>query len=233
MPRDRAPDELRPVRMHLGYTDATPGSVLIEMGRTRVLCTASVDDEVPRWMRDSGRGWVTAEYGMLPGSSEERIRRDSYTKGRQLEISRLIGRALRAVVDLRAMGERMVRVDCDVIQADGGTRTASVTGGWVALWDACEWAVGRSLMLANPIRDQVAAVSVGIVEGAVLVDLDYESDAAAEVDLNVVMSGSGDLVEVQGTAEGRPFPRADLDRMLDLAEVGIAELVAAQRKATT
>lgn len=232
MTRDRAFDELRPVRLHLGYTDATPGSVLIEMGRTRVLCTASIEPDVPRWMRDSGRGWVTAEYSMLPGSSAERIRRDAYTKGRQQEISRLIGRALRSVVNLAAMPDCMVRVDCDVIQADGGTRTASVTGAWVALWDACEWAVGRSLMGRNPIVDQVAAVAVGLVDGAVLLDLDYESDVAAEVDLNVVMSGIGELVEVQGTAEGHSFTRADLDRMLDLAGAGIAELVEAQRRAS-
>ncbi len=232
MPRERANDELRPVRMHLGYTDATPGSVLIEMGRTRVLCTASVDDDVPRWMRDSGRGWVTAEYGMLPGSSEDRIRRDSYTRGRQQEISRLIGRALRAAVDLEAMGEAMVRVDCDVIQADGGTRTAAITGAWVALWDAVVWAERRSLVRRNPIRDHVAATSVGLVGGQLLLDLEYESDAAADVDLNVVMSGSGDLIEVQGTAEGEPFSRTTLNAMLDLAERGIAELVDAQRRAT-
>lgn len=232
MPRDRADDELRQVRMHLGYTQATPGSVLIEMGRTRVLCTASVDDEIPRWMRDSGKGWVTAEYGMLPGSSNERIRRDSYTKGRQQEISRMIGRALRAVVDMGAMNERMIRVDCDVIEADGGTRTASITGAWIALWDACEWAVSRSMMNRNPIIDQVAAISVGIVDGRTLLDLEYESDAAADVDLNVVMSGRGGLVEVQGTAEGSVYTRSDLDRMLDLAETGIAELVELQKQAT-
>ena len=232
MARERPNDVLRPVRMHLGFTDATPGSVLIEMGRTRVLCTASVDDELPRWMRDSGRGWVTAEYGMLPGSSEDRIRRDSYTRGRQQEISRLIGRALRAAVDLEAMGEGMVRVDCDVIQADGGTRTAAITGAWVALWDACEWAEQRSLIRRNPVRDQVAAVSVGLVGDELMLDLEYESDAAADVDLNVVMSGSGDLIEVQGTAEGRPFSRATLDAMLDLAASGIEELVTAQKQAT-
>ena len=232
MPRDRAPDELRPVRLQLGYTDATPGSVLIEMGRTRVLCTASVESEVPRWMRNSGRGWVTAEYGMLPGSSNERIGRDSYAKGRSLEISRLIGRALRSVVDLKAMGEGMVRVDCDVIQADGGTRTAAVTGAWVALWDAFEWGVGNGVFPRNPIIDQVAAISVGVVGGDVLLDLEYESDVAADVDMNVVMSGRGLLVEVQGTAEGAPFSREELDRMLDVAASGIDELVAMQRQAT-
>ena len=230
--RDRAPDELRPLRLHVGYTDATPGSVLIEMGRTRVLCTASVEADIPRWMRDSGKGWITAEYAMLPGSSSERIRRDSYTKGRQQEISRLIGRALRSVVNLDQMSDVMVRVDCDVIQADGGTRTAAVTGAWVALHEAMEWALGQSLVVRNPIRDQVAATSVGIVEGEILLDLEYESDAAAQVDLNVVMSGEGGLVEVQGTAEGDPFDRDQLDQMLDLAATGIRELVDAQIRAT-
>jgi ribonuclease PH len=232
MTRSRPADELRAVRLHLGYTEMTPGSVLIEMGKTRVLCTAAVDTDMPRWMRGSGKGWVTAEYGMLPGSSTERIRRDSYTKGRQQEISRLIGRALRAVVKLESMGEVMIRVDCDVVQADGGTRTAAITGAWVALWDACEWAVARNLMGRNPVYDNVAAVSVGMVGGETLLDLEYESDAAADVDLNVVMAGSGGLVEVQGTAEGSVFDRSDLDRMLDLATDGIAELIDMQKQAT-
>ena len=231
MPRTRPADELRQVRMHLGYTEMTPGSVLIEMGKTRVLCTASVDTNVPRWMRDSDKGWVTAEYGMLPGSSNDRIRRDSYTKGRQQEISRLIGRALRAVVKAEAMPGIMIRLDCDVIQADGGTRTAAITGAWVALHDACEWAVGRNIIERNPVYDHVAATSVGIVEGEVLLDLEYESDAAADVDLNVVMAGSGGLVEVQGTAEGLVFDRNDLNTMLDLAESGIAELIDMQKQA--
>jgi ribonuclease PH len=233
MVRERPADELREVRLHLGYTDATPGSVLIEMGRTRVLCTASIETEVPRWMRDSGRGWVTAEYGMLPGSSNERIRRDSYTKGRQQEISRLIGRALRSVISLDGLDQTMIRVDCDVIQADGGTRTAAVTGAWVALHETCEWAVGQGILGRNPLRDQVAAISVGLVDGEVLLDLEYESDVAADVDMNVVMSGEGQLVEVQGTAEGRPFDRAALDQMLDLAASGIRELVNMQIRATT
>jgi ribonuclease PH len=230
--RDRAPDELRPLRLHVGYTDATPGSVLIEMGRTRVLCTASVEKDIPRWMRESGKGWVTAEYAMLPGSSSERIRRDSWTKGRQQEISRLIGRALRSVVGLDKMSDVMVRVDCDVIQADGGTRTAAVTGAWVAMHEALEWALGENLVVRNPIRDQVAATSVGIVDGEILLDLEYESDVAAQVDLNVVMAGEGGLVEVQGTAEGEPFDRSQLDAMLDLAAAGIRELVDAQIRAT-
>ncbi len=231
--RDRAHDELRPVRLHVGYTDATPGSVLIEMGRTRVLCTASVDTDLPRWMRDSGNGWVTAEYAMLPGSSSERIRRDSYTKGRQQEISRLIGRALRSIISLDKMPNVAVRVDCDVIQADGGTRTAAVTGAWVAMNEAREWARAENLVVRNPIRDQVAATSVGIVDGEILLDLEYESDAAAQVDLNVVMAGEGGLVEVQGTAEGAPFDRAQLDQMLDLAAAGIRDLVDAQIRAAT
>lgn len=232
MTRTRAHDELRPVRLHLGFTEATPGSVLIEMGRTRVLCTASIEADVPRWMRGSGKGWVTAEYGMLPGSSDSRIRRDSYTKGRQQEISRLIGRALRAVVDTKAMGEGMVRVDCDVIEADGGTRTAAVTGAWIALHQAFEWAVAEGKMTRNPIIDQVAAISVGIVEGETLLDLEYVDDVNAEVDMNVVMSGRELLIEVQGTAEGAPFSREDLEGMLDLAAGGISELVEAQKAAT-
>jgi ribonuclease PH len=230
--RERAFDELRPVRLHLGFTDATPGSVLIEMGRTRVLCTAAFDSDVPRWLRDTGRGWVTAEYAMLPGSTPERVRREHYMKGRALEISRLIGRSLRAVVDLDRMGEQVIRVDCDVLQADGGTRTAAVTGGWVALWQACQWGMKQGILSVDPIRDRVAAISVGVVGGLILLDLDYEDDVNAEVDLNVVMAGSGDLVEVQGTAEGKTFSRHQLDQMLDLAEVGIRELVDAQRRAT-
>ncbi|HEX6286328.1 MAG TPA: ribonuclease PH [Acidimicrobiia bacterium] len=228
---ERSPNELRPVSVELGFTESTPGSVLISMGRTRVLCTASVEDDVPRWMRDSNKGWVTAEYAMLPGSSPERVRRDHVSGGRAKEISRLIGRALRAAVNLKAMGEAMVRVDCDVIEADGGTRTAAVTGAWIALHQALEDAVDREVMNANPIIDQVAAVSVGIVDGAKLLDLDYEKDVKAEVDLNVVMSGRGLLVDVQGTAEGAPFTREDLDELLDLATGGIEELHDLQRRA--
>lgn len=231
MTRDRAPDELRPVRLTCGFTEATPGSVLIEMGRTRVLCTASVDRDLPRWMRDAGRGWITAEYGMLPGSSNERIRRDQYQGGRSKEISRLIGRALRSVVDLGRMGEAMVRIDCDVIEADGGTRTAAITGAWVALHDALVAGEADKLVSADALIDHVAAVSVGIVDGEMLLDLEYESDADAEVDMNVVMSGRGLLVEVQGTAEKAPFSRQDLDGMLDLAQVGIDELFDLQKQA--
>ena len=230
---ERAPDQLRPVSVELGFTEATPGSVLIAMGRTRVLCTASVESEVPRWMRDSDRGWVTAEYAMLPGSSPERIRRDHVSGGRALEISRLIGRALRASVNLQKMGETMVRVDCDVIEADGGTRTAAITGAWIALHQALDDAIERGVIAESPIVDEVAAVSVGIVAGEKLLDLDYERDAAAEVDLNVVMSGRGLLIEVQGTAERAPFTRRDLDDLLDLATSGIEELHDLQRRAVT
>lgn len=231
MPRQRAADELRPVRLICGFTESTPGSVLIEMGRTRVLCTASIEKDVPRWMRDSGRGWVTAEYGMLPGSSPERIRRDQYQGGRSKEISRLIGRALRSVVDLGRMGEAMVRVDCDVIEADGGTRTAAITGAWVALHDALVAGAEERTVAAEALIDHVAAVSVGVVDGEILLDLEYESDVAADVDMNVVMSGRGLLVEVQGTAERAPFTRDELDAMLDVAQKGIEELVDLQKKA--
>ncbi len=227
----RAPDQLRPVEMELGFTEATPGSVLISFGRTKVLCTASVEPEVPRWMKDSGKGWVTAEYAMLPGASSERVRRDHVSGGRAQEISRLIGRSLRAAVDLKVLGEAMARVDCDVIEADGGTRTAAITGAWVALHQAFEDSLARGTIARNPIIDEVAAISVGIVDGAARLDLDYESDSSAEVDLNVVMSGRGLLVEVQGTAERAPFTRADLDGLLDLATKGISELHALQREA--
>lgn len=228
---DRPSDQLRPVSVEIGFTSSTPGSVLISMGRTRVLCTASVEEEVPRWMRDTGRGWVTAEYAMLPGSSPERVRREHVSGGRAKEISRLIGRALRAAVNMKALGEAMVRVDCDVIEADGGTRTAAITGAWIALHEALEDAVRREVVSANPIIDEVAAVSVGIIEGEKVLDLDYEKDVRADVDLNVVMSGRGLLVEVQGTAEGSPFTRSDLDDMLDLARLGIDELHDMQRRA--
>ncbi len=228
--RERPSTELRPVRITRGYTDMTPGSVLIEMGETRVLCTAGVDEDVPRWMRDSGKGWVTAEYGMLPGSSPQRIRRDAYTGGRSKEISRLIGRALRSVVRLEGMEQLTIRVDCDVLQADGGTRTAAITGAWVALHDALSWAKEQGLVNEVPILDQLAAISVGLVDGRVLLDLEYVDDVAAEVDLNVVMTGRGLLVEVQGTAEGQPFTRHELEQMLDVAEQGIRELLAVQQE---
>ena len=228
---DRQHNQLRPTSLELGFTESTPGSVLISVGRTRVLCTASIDDNVPRWLRDSGKGWVTAEYAMLPGSSNERVRRDHISGGRAKEISRLIGRALRSVVDMKAMGEAMVRVDCDVIEADGGTRTAAITGAWVALHQAFEDAIERSQLERNPIIDEVAATSVGIVDGEPMLDLDYEKDVSADVDMNVVMSGRGLLVEVQGTAEGAPFTREELDQLLDLAAGGIKELHEMQRRA--
>jgi ribonuclease PH len=228
---ERPLDQLRDVKLEVPYTESTPGSVLISMGRTRVLCTASVLPEVPRWLRESGKGWITAEYAMLPGSSSERVRRDHVSGGRAMEISRLIGRSLRAVVDLKAMGEGMAMVDCDVIEADGGTRTAAITGAWIALHYAMEHAVENGRIVKNPIIDEVAAVSVGIVDGQPTLDLDYVKDVDAEVDMNVVMSGRGLLVEVQGTAERAPFTRGELDQLLDLAAGGIAELHDLQRRA--
>jgi ribonuclease PH len=231
MREGRRPDELRPVRITRGFTEMTPGSVLVEMGKTRVLCTAAVQADVPRWMRDEGRGWITAEYSMLPGSSRERVSRSSISGGRTKEIQRLVGRSLRAVVDLKAMGEMVVRIDCDVLQADGGTRTAAITGGWVALHDAFSWAVEEGRVQRDPMRDHCAAVSVGIVGDELLLDLDYGEDVGAEVDMNVVMTGDGRLIEVQGTAEGDPFGRDQLDRLLDLAGGGIESLIGFQREA--
>jgi ribonuclease PH len=228
---DRPADQTRPIRLELGYTDATPGSVLISMGETRVLCTAAIETEVPRWMRDANKGWVTAEYGMLPGSSPQRVRRDHISGGRAKEISRLIGRSLRAAVNMAAMPELMVRVDCDVIQADGGTRTAAVTGGWIALHQALQFAVTEGLLQENPIVDEVAAISVGIIDGVPHLDLDYQLDVNADVDMNVVMSGRGLLIEIQGTAEQAPFTRDELDVLLDLAAKGIDELHEVQREA--
>ncbi len=228
---ERGRDELRPVHISRGYTEMTPGSVLIDVGRTRVLCTASITEEVPRWLRDQGRGWVTAEYSMLPGSSSQRVPRNAISGGRTKEIQRLIGRSLRAVVDFEAMGETTVRLDCDVLQADGGTRTAAITGAWVALRDAFDHGLAEGMLAADPMRDHLAAVSVGIVAGELCLDLAYEQDAGAEVDMNVVMTGSGGLVEIQGTAEGEPFSRADLAALLDLAASGIEQLVGYQKAA--
>jgi len=231
MREGRDADALRPVTIRRGYTDMTPGSVLIEMGRTKVLCTVAFDDDIPPWMRESGEGWVTAEYAMLPGSSPQRVRRSSISGGRTKEIQRLIGRSLRAVVDPAAMGPLTARVDCDVLQADGGTRTAAITGAWVALADAFDARVAEGKLASSPITDHVAAVSVGLVGDGVLLDLEYTEDVGADVDANVVMTGEGKLVEVQATAEGEPFGRDQLDHMLDLAAGGIAELVEQQRKA--
>ena len=231
MREGRGPNELREVRITRGYTEMTPGSVLMEMGKTRVLCTASIASEVPRWMRDQGSGWVTAEYSMLPGSGRERVHRSSISGGRTKEIQRLIGRSLRAAVDLQALGEAMLRVDCDVLQADGGTRTAAITGAWVAMHDAIAVGLSEGSIESDPIVDQCAAVSVGIVGDALLLDLEYSEDAGADVDLNVVMTGRGGLIEVQGTAEGSPFTRPQFDELLDLAAAGIEGLVAAQAAA--
>ena len=226
-PDGRQNDELRPVSFQRDFTDMADGSVLVSFGRTRVLCTASIDDDVPRWMRDSGKGWVTAEYNMLPGSSPERIRRR--TSGRDQEIQRLIGRSLRAVCDMEALGERSITVDCDVLQSDGGTRTASICGGYVALHDALSRLVNEGQLAAHPLTDFCAAVSVGIIDGECRLDLPYAEDAGAEVDMNVVMTGTGSFIEVQGTAEGAVFGRDALDTLLDLAAGGISTVVESQR----
>ena len=231
MRTDRSLDALRTVRITRGYTEMTPGSVLFEMGKTRVLCTAAFEEDVPRWMRDSGKGWVTAEYSMLPGSSPQRVRRSAIEGGRTKEIQRLIGRSLRAVVDTKVMGPLTVRVDCDVLQADGGTRTASITGAWIALADAFDQRIAAGKLEASPLTDHIAAISVGLIGEDALLDLEYTEDVTADVDANVVMTGSGKIVEVQGTAEGEPFDRNQLDRMLDLAAKGISDLVADQRAA--
>ena len=230
----RANDELRPILFERNSTDQTPGSVLVSFGRTKVLCTVSIDDDVPRWMRGNGEGWVTAEYAMLPGSSGERVGREAKKgkqKGRTLEIERLIGRALRAVCDMTALGEREVTVDCDVLQADGGTRTASICGGYVALHDAFTRLVSEGTLSKHPLTDFCAAISVGVVGDNLCLDLPYVEDSAAEVDMNVVMTGSGKFIEVQGTAEGEPFDSDQLDGLVELAEKGIAEIVDLQRLA--
>jgi len=233
-PSNRRPEQLRPVRITRRYTRHAEGSVLVEFGETKVLCTVSVEEKVPPFLKGKGQGWVTAEYGMLPRSTNTRTDREAARgkqSGRTQEIQRLIGRALRAVTDLTRLGERTLQVDCDVLQADGGTRTASITGAWVALVDAIQWLRAHALIAENPLTDSVAAVSVGIYEGAPVLDLDYAEDAACDTDMNVVMTGTGGLVEVQGTAEGHPFSRAELERMLDLATEGIRALSAAQREA--
>jgi ribonuclease PH len=231
---DRTPDELRPTEIEPGFVRTATGSALISVGETRVICTASVQEGVPRWLAGSGRGWVTAEYGMLPASTGERKQRDvskGRPDGRTVEIQRLIGRSLRVVVDFAALGERAIYVDCDVLQADGGTRCASITGGMVALRLACESLVARGLLERSPLTGMVAAVSCGIVEGVPLLDLDYAEDSTAEVDANVVMTGDGGLVEVQATAERTPLSRAHLDDLLGLAASGIDALRALQDEA--
>jgi ribonuclease PH len=231
---DRAADSLRPVTLERSYTKHAEGSVLVSFGATRVLCTASVEDRVPPHKRGSGEGWVTAEYGMLPRATHTRSDREAAKgkqSGRTQEIQRLIGRSLRAVFDLAALGERTITLDCDVLQADGGTRTAAITGAWVAAHDAVSVLLKQGRIVANPLRDAVAAVSVGIVEGTPLLDLEYTEDSACDTDMNVVMTGSGGFVEVQGTAEGVPFSRAEMDALMALATRGIADLVQLQRRA--
>ncbi|MDZ7748129.1 MAG: ribonuclease PH [Halofilum sp. (in: g-proteobacteria)] len=234
-PSGRAPDETRHIRLTRHYTKHAEGSVLVEFGDTRVICTASVDESVPRFLRGKGRGWVTAEYGMLPRATGSRMSREAASGrqgGRTVEIQRLIGRSLRAAVDMEALGERTVQLDCDVIQADGGTRTASITGAFVALSDAMSTLVANAARSrASPLHGMVASISVGIVGGEAVVDLDYAEDSTAETDMNVVMNDQGAFIEVQGTAEGHAFRRSELDAMLDLADKGIRELIEAQREA--
>jgi ribonuclease PH len=226
-PDGRADDEIRPVRIHPNWLDFATGSALIEVGKTRVLCTAMVEDRVPRWRLTSGKGWVTGEYSMLPGSTPTRNAREA-TRGKQggrtVEIQRLIGRSLRSVVNMKALGQRSIYIDCDVLQADGGTRCASVTGGWVALALALKRLVADGDIPAVPLRDTVAAISAGVVDGTAVLDLPYVEDSRADVDMNFVMTGDGRLVEVQGTAEGEPFERATLDRLADLGGIGCAAL---------
>ena len=232
-PSQRQPAQLREVRITRQYTCHAEGSVLIEMGHTKVLCTASVEESVPSFLRGKGQGWVTAEYGMLPRSTHTRTAREAAKgkqSGRTLEIQRLIGRSLRAVTDLAALGERQITLDCDVLQADGGTRCASITGAWLALNDACEKLVAEGKLPTNPVRDHVAAVSVGIFEGMPVLDLDYPEDSTCDTDMNVIMTGSGGIVEIQGTAEGEPFTRAQMSQLVDMAEAGIATLIAKQKE---
>ncbi len=230
----RQPGEIRPVEITTGYIKHAEGSVLVAFGDTRVICTASVDEQVPRFLKGTGQGWVTAEYGMLPRSTGSRMRREAAQGrqgGRTMEIQRLIGRSLRAVVDFEALGERTIAIDCDVIQADGGTRTASITGAYVAMVEAVRHLLKERIIQKDPIHGQVASVSVGIVDGEAMVDLNYVEDSTAETDMNVVMNDAGAFVEIQGTAEGHAFRREELDTMLDLAEPAIALLLEKQREA--
>lgn len=233
-PSQRQPDQLRAIRITRRFTRHAEGSVLIEIGDTRVLCNASVEESLPPFLRGKGQGWVTAEYGMLPRATHTRTAREAAKgkqSGRTQEIQRLIGRSLRAVTDLKALGERQITLDCDVLQADGGTRCAAITGAWVALYEACEKLVQAGKLSANPIRDHVAAISVGIFAGSPVLDLDYPEDSACDTDMNVIMTGRGGIVEVQGTAEGEPFTREQMNVLLDLAQLGIGQLVAAQQNA--
>ncbi len=235
-PSGRKPDQLRTVRLTRGYTRHAEGSVLVEFGDTRVLCTASVEENVPHFLRGAGKGWITAEYGMLPRATHTRSAREAARgkqSGRTQEIQRLIGRSLRAVVDLSALGERTITIDCDVLQADGGTRTAAITGAYVALADAVDKLIARRALAASPLHGQVAAVSVGIYRGTPVLDLDYAEDSEAETDMNVVMNNGGGFIEVQGTAEGHAFRRSELDDLLNLAATGLADLFALQTQSRT
>jgi ribonuclease PH len=228
----RKPAQLRPLKITPSYIKTADGSVLIEMGDTKVICTAKLEDRVPPFLRNSGKGWITAEYGMLPGSSEQRIGRESSrgkVGGRTHEIQRLIGRSLRAIADLKSFGERTVWIDCDVIQADGGTRTASITGAYIALVEAARKWRERGLLTVDPVKDSVAAVSIGIVDGKILLELCYIEDSKADVDMNFVMTGAGKFIEVQGTAESAPFTRKQMERMAEIAQQGIKELLKAQK----
>jgi ribonuclease PH len=232
----RKANQLRPLSITPSYIKTADGSVLIEMGDTKVICTAKLEERVPPFLRNSGKGWITAEYGMLPGSSQVRIGRESSRGkigGRTHEIQRLIGRSLRAIADLKSLGERTVWIDCDVIQADGGTRTASITGAYVALVEAVRRWHQRGVINVDPVRDSVAAVSIGMVDGKILLDLCYEEDSRAEVDMNYVMTGSGKFIEVQGTAESAPFTKRQMERMAEIAQQGIKELLKAQKKVIT
>lgn len=230
----RSPEQLRPISITRGWSNQAEGSALIEFGNTRVLCTASLTEGVPRWLKGEGRGWVTAEYAMLPRATNTRSDRESVKGkigGRTHEISRLIGRSLRSIIDTKALGENTIVLDCDVLQADGGTRTAAITGAYVAAHDAVSWLMSQGKIAASPLKDAVAAISVGIHEGHALLDLEYVEDSACDTDMNVVMTGAGHFVELQGTAEGVAFTRAEVDVLLNLAEKGIRELLAAQREA--
>jgi ribonuclease PH len=233
-PSRRAPDELRPVSIERNVARYAEGSCLIKFGETHVLCTASLEEKPPSWLRGTGKGWVTAEYAMLPRATHERTRRESTSgkpSGRTQEIQRLVGRSLRAVVDLVRLGEKQITIDCDVLQADGGTRTASITGGFIALQECVKWMTERKMLTVSPIKDHVAAISCGISKGVAVLDLDYAEDSEAMTDANFVMTGSGGLVEIQGTAEGAPFSEAQFLEMLTLARKGIGELVELQKKA--
>jgi ribonuclease PH len=233
-PSGRKPDELRAVSFTRGFTRHAEGSCLVRFGDTHVLCTASLEEKVPPWLKGGGKGWVTAEYGMLPRATHERTRREAASgkqSGRTQEIQRLVGRSLRAVVDLVALGERQITLDCDVLQADGGTRTAAITGSWVALFDCLKWMEQRAMFKTWPLKDHVAAISCGIHGGTPVLDLDYPEDSSAGTDANFVMTGSGGIVEIQGTAEGEPFSEATLGELLALAKKGIGELVAKQKEA--